>query len=148
MILSLSSSRTYVKLHSFFQLHVCHGGVDGHLSKNVCVCVCVGVCILVSQSCPTLCNPMRPRLLCPWNSPGKNTGVGCHSLLQGIFLNQAMLSWFLFVYLFLAWLVDFFVENWIFKYNDIIILEMRFSPFPRACCFMFLLWCGFILGCV
>ena len=22
------------------------------------------------------------RLLCPWNSPGKNTGVGCHSLLQ------------------------------------------------------------------
>ena len=25
-------------------------------------------------------------LLCPLNSPGKNTGVGCHSLLQGIFL--------------------------------------------------------------
>ena len=24
-------------------------------------------------------------LLCPWNSPGKNTGVGCHVLLQGIF---------------------------------------------------------------
>ena len=28
------------------------------------------------------------RLLCPWNSPGKNTGVGCHSLFQGIFLTQ------------------------------------------------------------
>ena len=28
------------------------------------------------------------RLLCPWDSPGKNTGVGCHSLLQGIFLTQ------------------------------------------------------------
>ena len=27
-------------------------------------------------------------LLCPWNSPGKNTGMGCHSLLQGIFLTQ------------------------------------------------------------
>ena len=26
--------------------------------------------------------------LCPWNSPGKSTGVGCHSLLQGIFLTQ------------------------------------------------------------
>ena len=26
------------------------------------------------------------RLLYPWNSPGKNTGVGGHSLLQGIFL--------------------------------------------------------------
>ena len=28
------------------------------------------------------------RLLCPWDSPGKNTGMGCHSLLQGIFLTQ------------------------------------------------------------
>ena len=25
------------------------------------------------------------RLLCSWNTPSKNTGVGCHSLLQGIF---------------------------------------------------------------
>ena len=29
-----------------------------------------------------------PRLLCLWDSPDKNTGVGCHSLLQGIFLTQ------------------------------------------------------------
>ena len=28
------------------------------------------------------------RLLCPWDSPGKNTGVGCHSLLQEIFPTQ------------------------------------------------------------
>ena len=28
------------------------------------------------------------RLLCPWASPGKNTGVGCHALLQGIFPAQ------------------------------------------------------------
>ena len=28
------------------------------------------------------------RLLYPWNSPGKNPGVGCHSLLQGIFPTQ------------------------------------------------------------
>ena len=27
---------------------------------------------------------------CPWNSPGKNTGVGSHSLLQGIFLMQGL----------------------------------------------------------
>ena len=36
------------------------------------------------QSCPTLCDP-RPqptRLRRPWDSPGKNTGVGCHFLLQ------------------------------------------------------------------
>ena len=28
------------------------------------------------------------RLLFPWDSPGKNTGVGCHALLQGFFLTQ------------------------------------------------------------
>ena len=59
----------------------------------------------VAQSCPTLRDPMDPataaaaksfqscltvrlhrrqpiRLPCPWDSPGKNTGVGCHFLLQ------------------------------------------------------------------
>ena len=42
------------------------------------------------QSCPTV-RPQRQqptRLLHPWDSPGKNTGVGCHSLLQGIFPTQ------------------------------------------------------------
>ena len=28
------------------------------------------------------------KLLCPWDSPGKNAGVGCHFLLQAIFLTQ------------------------------------------------------------
>ena len=47
--------------------------------------------VLVSQSCLTLCNPMWPaRLLCLWNSPGNNTGVGSHSLLQRIFLTQGL----------------------------------------------------------
>ena len=32
------------------------------------------------------------RLLCPWDFPGKNTGVGCHFLLQGIFLTQGSSS--------------------------------------------------------
>ena len=43
-----------------------------------------------AQVCPTL-RPhglYPPRLLCPWDSPGKNTGVGCYSLLQGIFPTQ------------------------------------------------------------
>ena len=30
------------------------------------------------------------RLFCPWNYPGRNTGVGCHSLLQGIFPTQGL----------------------------------------------------------
>ena len=48
-------------------------------------------CCLVAQSCPTLSWPhglYSLRLLWPWNFPGKNTGVGCHLLLQGIFLTQ------------------------------------------------------------
>ena len=44
------------------------------------------------QSCLTLCDPMdcKPtKLLCSRDSPGKNTGVGCHALLlQGIFPTQ------------------------------------------------------------
>ena len=40
----------------------------------------------VAQSCPTLCDPVD--IYSPWNSPGKNTGVGSHSLLQGIFPTQ------------------------------------------------------------
>ena len=37
------------------------------------------------QSCPTLCDPIRrqpTRLPHPWDSLGKNTGAGCHFLLQ------------------------------------------------------------------
>ena len=47
---------------------------------------------LISQSC-RLCDPtdLEPAvLLCPWNFPGRNTGVGCYFLLQGIFLTQGL----------------------------------------------------------
>ena len=30
------------------------------------------------------------RLLCPWDSPGKNTGMGGHALLQGIFPTEGL----------------------------------------------------------
>ena len=45
---------------------------------------------LVTKSCPTL-QPygLQPtRLFCPWDFSGKNTGVGCHFLLQGSFPTQ------------------------------------------------------------
>ena len=45
------------------------------------------------QLCLTLCDPtdcgfsvLPIRLLCPWDFPAKDTGGGCHALLQGIFL--------------------------------------------------------------
>ena len=58
------------------------------LMVSMCVCVCVYV--LIPQSCPTLwCQGLQSaRLLGPWDFPGKNTGVGSHSLLQGIFPTQ------------------------------------------------------------
>ena len=47
---------------------------------------CVGT---VTSPCLTLCNPVDcsppGSSLCPWDSPGKNTGVGFHALLLGIF---------------------------------------------------------------
>ena len=49
---------------------------------------------LVCVSCSVPSNSLRPhglqlaRLLCPWNSPSKNTRVGYHSLLQGTILTQ------------------------------------------------------------
>ena len=62
----------------------------------VCVCVCVCVCLCVTVGCCCCCcqvasvvsDSVRPhrrqptRLPRPWDSPGKNTGVGCHLLLQ------------------------------------------------------------------
>ena len=47
--------------------------------------------VLVAQSCPTLCDPVDcspPGSSVHGDSPGKNTGVGCHALLQGIFPTQ------------------------------------------------------------
>ena len=49
-----------------------------------------------SVSCSVVSNSLRPQVLyparffCSWNSPGKNTGVGSHSLLQEIFLTQGL----------------------------------------------------------
>ena len=45
----------------------------------------------ITQSCPTLCDPVDcspPGSSVHGDSPGKNTGVGCHFLLQGIFPTQ------------------------------------------------------------
>ena len=53
----------------------------------------VGVAtVLTAQSCLTLhTRVLQPtRLLCPWDSPGKNPGVGCHFLLQVIFPSQRL----------------------------------------------------------
>ena len=49
------------------------------------------MCAKSLQSCLTLCDPMEPtRLLCPWDSPGKNTRVGCHFPSPGDLPNPGM----------------------------------------------------------
>ena len=65
-------------------------GTQQSSSKREVYCsMILKVKVLVTQ-------PLRPhglgptRLLCPWDSLGKNTGVGCHALLQGIFLIQGL----------------------------------------------------------
>ena len=48
-------------------------------------------CCLVTKSCIILLRPHRlqpAKLFCPLYFPDKNTGVGCHFLLQGIFTTQ------------------------------------------------------------
>ena len=66
-------------------------GLEGSLSMN-------GLCgdsyahsvtSVVSNSFLLLWT-VAARLLCPWDFPGKNTGMGCHALLQGIFPTQGL----------------------------------------------------------
>ena len=49
--------------------------------------------VFLAQLCLTPCNPVDcnpTRLLCPWDSPGKNTEVVCHFLLQEILPTQGL----------------------------------------------------------
>ena len=51
---------------------------------------------IIVHGCSVVSDSLRPyglwstRLLCLWDSPGKNIGVGCHGLLQGIFPTQGL----------------------------------------------------------
>ena len=61
------------------------------LCMYVCMCVCcMCVCSVLSHAQLFMTHVYRPtlwpiRLFCPWNFPSKNTGAGCHFLLQGSF---------------------------------------------------------------
>ena len=63
-------------------------------------------CCLITKSCLTLLQPHGLLgFLCPWDFPGKNTGVGCHFLFQGIFPTQGLHLGLLHL---LHWQVDSF----------------------------------------
>ena len=65
----------------------------GQISNTPNICWFFRVCV-----CSVIADSLRPcalwttRLLCPWDSPGKNTGVGCRFLLKGIFPTQGLNS--------------------------------------------------------
>ena len=81
-----SSNSNTLKYEVIFQYHV---PTHWDFLTNM-VTSCAVLC-LVAKSCLTLCYPMDCNLAGSFvhgNSPGKNTGVGCHALLQGIFPTQ------------------------------------------------------------
>ena len=62
---------------------------------HMCVHACFVISVMSDSLCP--CELQPARHLCPCDSPGKNTGVGCHALLQ-IFPTQGLnphFLWFL-----------------------------------------------------
>ena len=100
----------FTRISDLFYVVLSRGKTKDHilLSQGIADClliVCVLMCIYSHMQCMsivlctlshfsriqlfvTLWTVALPRLLCPWASPGKNTGVGCHFLLQGLFPTQ------------------------------------------------------------
>ena len=105
-IVDLQCCVSFRCIAKMLQLYICrfflkffsHLGYYGLLSRVPCAIqqVLVGypfkyACILSRFSCDWLfVTPWTAacQALCSWDSPGKNTGVGCHAFLQGIFLTQ------------------------------------------------------------
>ena len=92
-------------IHNWQDMETTYVSINKWIEKLRCIYVCVCVCVYIYiiylcmmccavLSCSIVADPLRThglqpaRLLCPWDSPGKNTEVGCHALLQGIFLTQ------------------------------------------------------------
>ena len=75
--LSLSLS---LPIYLSIYLSSIYTGVGCHFLLQYCCCCCCFTSV-VSNSVQPHRRPST-RLLCPWDSPGKNTGVGCHFLLQ------------------------------------------------------------------
>ena len=74
---------------------------------------CYCLTSLVAQSCPVLRDPMdcsTPGSPSPWDFPGRNTGLGCHFLLQGTCMTQGLNSWLLCL-LYCRWIL-YLLGHW------------------------------------
>ena len=89
---STPQNKHYFQAHMKYSLGQTTGWVT-KMCEQICVCVCVCVCVHTHSVMSNTWLPHRlqsARLLCPQNSPGKNTGAACHFLLQGIFQTQGL----------------------------------------------------------
>ena len=120
---------------------------------------------LVAQFCLTLCDSMDYSPLgssVHGDSPGKNTGVGCHFLLQGIFATQELWSpalqadslptrlqgkpiidYIPYVYFISLWLIYFVIES-LFLLTPLPVLSI---PFGQPQIYSLYLWISSVLFC-
>ena len=89
---SHSYKKIFLLLHNVVLLSVVQQSVSAIRILKCCVCPALKftVMCLVTQLCPTLCSP--PGSSVHGDYPSKNTGVGCHVLLQGTFPIQGLNS--------------------------------------------------------
>ena len=83
--------------HNLLLVRLCKLSIIHHLMHSpVCLSQYLYNCALIlnqwksSQNFLRACSQVPTRLLHPWDFPGKSTGMGCHFLLQGIFLTQGL----------------------------------------------------------
>ena len=74
--------------HSHFRHSSASHGMPSSSGLHAWGCVRVHHSVLSSSLWPHGLQPAR--LFCPWDFPGKNTGMGCRFLLQGIFQTQGL----------------------------------------------------------
>ena len=91
----------YIQMHSIYNVYIKYR----YVVKIVCMYMCALLC-LVTQLCPTFCDATDcspPGSSVHGDSWGKNTEVGCHALLQGIFPTQGLNPDLLYCGFFTIW---------------------------------------------
>ena len=75
------NSGEFISTIKCFNLEVTHG--HNSSTKISCTVIPSAKMCVCAQCCPAFCDPMDPRLLCPWKFPGKNIGAVAISYSKG-----------------------------------------------------------------
>ena len=86
--LQISVKKTIYNLDYGKELYILY--LRRPLTKKITHTLTIGVCKSLSHVQLYTTPWTDSRLLCHWGFPGKNTGMGCHFLLQGIFPTQRL----------------------------------------------------------